>query len=181
MAAVDDPTGPLPPSGGQPPRAPQPPGSVTAGPRPAPQPYGMPYGAPQPYWRPAGASVPATSTGAMGTASGVLGIVGLAMVIIPVAYWFFYKLSVIDARTYLGVSGVNGLMGADFVVSTLGIVFGAVSLSRSGRTGGGHGRGLSRIGIILGAATLVLATVFLPLVISAANAAGCSVYPNNGC
>lgn len=181
MAAVDEPAGPPPLSGAQQPRAPQPLGSAATGPRQVAQPYGMPYPAGQPYWIPPGGSASATSTGTMGTASGVLGIVGLAMVIIPVAYWFFYKLSVIDGRTYLGVSGVNGLMGADFVVSTLGIVFGAVSLSRSGRSGGGHGRGLSRIGVVLGALTLVLATVFLPLVISAANAAGCSVYPSSGC
>jgi hypothetical protein len=114
----------------------------------------------------------------MGTTSGVLGIVGLAMAVIPAVYWFFYKLTVIDAKTYAGVSGVNTLMGADFVVATLAIVFGAVSLARVGNKPG-IGRTLARVGLVLGAISLVLAIVFLPLAISAANTANCAAYPDS--
>jgi hypothetical protein len=113
----------------------------------------------------------------MATASGVLGIVGLAMSLIPTVYWFFYKLTVIDSQTYSGVSGVNTLMGADFVVATLAIVFGAVSLARTGSTSGSR-RGLAKIGVILGVVGLVLAVIFLPLAVSAANTASCSAYNN---
>jgi hypothetical protein len=113
----------------------------------------------------------------MATASGVLGIVGLAMSLIPTVYWFFYKLTVIDAKTYSGVSGVNTLMGADFVVATLAIVFGAVSLARAGSTSGSR-RDLAKIGVILGVVGLVLAVIFLPLAVSAANAAGCAGFSN---
>jgi hypothetical protein len=112
----------------------------------------------------------------MVTASGVLGIVGLAMALIPTVYWFFYKLTVIDAQTYSGVSGVNTLMGADLVVATLAVVFGAITLARAGS---GGGRGLAKIGLVLGAIALVVAIVFLPLAISAANAASCSAYPGS--
>jgi hypothetical protein len=114
----------------------------------------------------------------MGTASGILGIVGFAMAIIPAVYWLFYQVSVISAETYTGVSGVNTLMGLDFVVATLAIVFGAVSLTRPGAPGR-SGTGLARIGLALGAVSLVLAVVFLPLVISAANAASCAAYPGS--
>jgi hypothetical protein len=106
----------------------------------------------------------------MATASGVLGIVGLAMALIPTVYWFFYKLTVIDAQTYSGVSGVNSLMGADFVVATLAIVFGAVSLTRGGNPSGSR-RALAKTGVILGVVGLVLAVIFLPLAVSAANSA----------
>ena len=96
---------------------------------------------------------------------------------IPTVYWFFYQLTVIDAKTYSGVSGINTLMGADFVVATLAIVFGAVGLARAGGTGGA-GRGMARVGVILGAVGLVLAVIFLPLAISSANAASCAAYAN---
>jgi hypothetical protein len=114
----------------------------------------------------------------MATASGVLGIVGLTMSLIPTVYWFFYKLTVIDAQTYSGVSGVNTLMGADLVVATLAIVFGAVSLTRGGNQSGSR-RGLAKIGVILGVVGLVLAVIFLPLAVSAANAASCTAYPGS--
>jgi hypothetical protein len=93
-------------------------------------------------------------------------------------YFFFYKLSVIDAETYTGVSGVNILLGADFVVATLAIVFGAVTLARGGSVPG-MGRGIARVGVVLGAIALVLALVFLPLAISASNTA-CSAI-QGGC
>jgi hypothetical protein len=113
----------------------------------------------------------------MATTSGVLGIVGMAMSLIPTVYWFFYKLAVIDAQTYSSVSGVNTLMGADFVVATLAIVFGAVCLARSGNAGGSR-RGLAKIGVILGVVGLALAVIFLPLAVSTANAASCAAYGN---
>jgi hypothetical protein len=122
--------------------------------------------------------VPPRPTTSMATASGVLGIVGFAMAIIPTVYFFFYKLSVIDAETYTGVSGVNILLGADFVVATLAIVFGAVTLARGGSVPG-MGRGIARVGVVLGAIALVLALVFLPLAISASNTA-CSAI-QGGC
>jgi hypothetical protein len=84
---------------------------------------------------------------------------------------------VIDAQTYSGVSGTNALMGADFVVATLAIVFGAVSLARDGRASGSR-RGLAKLGVILGVVGLLLAVIFLPLAVSAANTAGCSAYNN---
>jgi hypothetical protein len=146
--------------------APQYPGTASY---PAPYPYA------QPYW--GVPSAPSTPSTAMATASGALGIVGLAMSLIPTVYWFFYKLTVIDAQTYAGVSGINTLMGADFVVATLAIVFGAVSLTRGGNLSEGR-HGLAKIGVILGVVGLVLAVIFLPLAISAANAASCAAYGN---
>jgi hypothetical protein len=149
------------------------PGAQPAPPYPGAPSYPYPYA--QPYW--GVPSAPSTPSTAMATASGVLGIVGLGMSLIPTVYWFFYKLTVIDAQTYSGVSGVNTLMGADFVVATLAIVFGAVSLTRAGNPGGSR-RGLAKIGVILGVVGLVLAVIFLPLAVSAANTASCSAYNN---
>src|ERR1017187_1347499 len=154
---------------------PQPLAAQSAPPYPGTAPYPAPYPYPQPYWGVPSASSHPSAT--MATAAGVLGIVGLAMSLIPTVYWFFYKLTVIDAKTYSGVSGINTLMGADFVVATLAIVFGAVGLARAGGTGGA-GRGMARVGVILGAVGLVLAVIFLPLAISSANAAGCAAYAN---
>jgi hypothetical protein len=105
----------------------------------------------------------------MATAAGVLGIVGLAMAVIPALYWFLYELTAIDAQTYNGVSGVNALLGLDFVVATLALVFGAVSLARESPKGAG--RGLARVGLVLGAIALVMAIAFLPLAITASNSA----------
>jgi hypothetical protein len=166
MTAHDD-VGAPPPSA-QPQAPVQPPG----------QPPYPPYQYPAPYWMPPGLAAPPRSTGGMGTASGILGIVGFAMAIIPAVYWFFYKVSVIGAETYSGVSGVNTLMGLDFVVATLAIVFGAVGLTRSGGRGA-LGSGLARIGLVLGVVSLVLSVIFLPLVIAAANTASCTAYPGS--
>ena len=157
--------------------APQPPSTQPGAQYPWSASYPAPYPYAQPYWGAPGPAAPSTPGGTMATASGVLGIVGLAMSLIPTVYWFFYKLTVIDAQTYSGVSGVNTLMGADFVVATLAIVFGAVSLARTGSTSGSR-RGLAKIGVILGVVGLVLAVIFLPLAISAANAASCAAYGN---
>ncbi len=170
MTSNDDPAGgPRPP---QPqPRPPQPP-------PPGHPPYPAPYPYPPPYWMAPGLAPPPRSTGGMGTASGILGIVGFAMAIIPTVYWFFYKVSVIGAQTYSGVSGVNTLMGLDFVVATLAIVFGAVSLARAGSPAA-QGSGLARVGLALGVISLVLAVIFLPLVISAGNTASCTAYPGS--
>jgi len=162
----------------QPGPAPQPAGSAPPPQHPGPPPYPAPYPYPQPYWMPPGSGVPPRPTNTMATTSGVLGIVGFAMAVIPAVYFFFYKLSVIDAQTYTGVSGVNTLMGADFVVATLAVVFGAVSLARAGGAAV-TGKGIARVGLVLGAVSLVLAMVFLPLAISAANNACGSI--QGGC
>ena len=143
--------------------------------QPGPPSYPGSYSYPPAYWATPG-GVPARPSSAMATASGVLGIVGFAMAVIPAAYWFFYQLNVISAQTYSGVSGVKALLGADFVVATLAIVFGAVHLGRSGGTAG-IGRGLARAGLVLGVISLVVAVIFLPLAISAANAADCTAFP----
>jgi len=171
MTGGDDPGGPVEPgpagvSGPAPP-----PGGVPAPPGIPPYPYAPPYPPPypHPYWpAPAGAA-PSRPTGAMATAAGVLGIVGLAMAVIPALYWFLYELTAIDAQTYDGVSGVNALLGLDFVVATLALVFGAISLARESPKG--SGRALARIGLALGAVALVMAIVFLPLAITASNTA----------
>ena len=175
--AAPQPAGSLPEPFAPPPQpvssAPPSPGAQAASPYPGAPSY--PYAYARPYW--GVPSAPSTPSTAMATASGVLGIVGLAMSLIPTVYWFFYKLTVIDAQTYSGVSGVNTLMGADFVVATLAIVFGAVSLTRGGNSSGSR-RGLAKIGVILGVVGLVLAIIFLPLAVSAANSASCSAYNN---
>ena len=179
--ATPEPAGPAPDLSGTPPQqanpAPPAPGSQPAPQYPGAAAYPAPYPYPQPYWGAPSPSAPSHPSNAMATASGVLGIVGLAMSLIPTVYWFFYKLTVIDAKTYSGVSGVNTLMGADFVVATLAIVFGAVSLARAGSTSGSR-RDLAKIGVILGVVGLVLAVIFLPLAVSAANAAGCAGFSN---
>jgi len=156
------PAGPLPPPGPVPP--PQAPG-------PPPYAYSAPYPPPyvQPYWPPPPGAAASRPTAALATAAGVLGIVGLAMAVIPALYWFLYELTAINAQTYSGVAGVNALLGLDFVVATLALVFGAVSLAREGPKG--VGRGLARVGLVLGAISLVMAIVFLPLAITASNAA----------
>ena len=160
--------GPAAPAEPLPPPGPVPPPHQPA---PPPYPYGAPYPPPyaQPYWPPPVAAAPSRPTGAMATAAGVLGIVGLAMAVIPALYWFLYELTAINAQTYSGVAGVNALLGLDFVVATLALVFGAVSLAREGPKG--VGRGLARVGLVLGAISLVMAIVFLPLAITASNAA----------
>ena len=184
--ASSEPSSPTPePLGGAPQQAsatrqplvtpPQPLAAQSAPPYPGTAPYPAPYPYPQPYWGVPSASSHPSAT--MATAAGVLGIVGLAMSLIPTVYWFFYKLTVIDAKTYSGLSGINTLMGADFVVATLAIVFGAVSLTRTG-SANGTGRSLAKIGVILGVVGLVLAVIFLPLAISSANAASCAAYAN---
>ena len=156
---------------------PQPPGSQPAPQSPGAASYPAPYPYAQPYWGVPGPAAPSNPSNTMAIASGVLGIVGLAMSLIPTVYWFFYKLTVIDAQTYSGVSGINTLMGADFVVATLAIVFGAVSLAR-GETASGSRRSLAKLGVILGVVGLLLAVIFLPLAVSAANAASCATYSN---
>jgi len=52
-------------------------------------------------------------------------------------------------------------VGADFVVATLAIVFGAVSLARDGRASGSR-RGLAKLGVILGVVGLLLASSSFP-------------------
>ena len=184
--AETDPAAPLP--AGPPPEpfatppqpagsAPPPPGSQPVPQYPGAAAYPAPYPYAQPYWGVPGPSTASNPSNTMAIAAGVLGIVGLAMSLIPTVYWFFYKLTVIDAQTYSGVSGTNALMGADFVVATLAIVFGAVSLARDGRASGSR-RGLAKLGVILGVVGLLLAVIFLPLAVSAANTAGCSAYNN---
>jgi hypothetical protein len=167
----------LPPAAQQAGSAPQPPGAQPGPQHPWNAAYPVAYPYAPPYWGAPGPSAPANPGGAMATTSGVLGIVGMAMSLIPTVYWFFYKLAVIDAQTYSSVSGVNTLMGADFVVATLAIVFGAVCLARSGNAGGSR-RGLAKIGVILGVVGLALAVIFLPLAVSTANAASCAAYGN---
>ena len=142
---------------------------------PGPPPYPGSYPYPPAYWVGPG-GVPVRPSSAMATTAGVLGIVGFAMAVIPAAYWFFYQLNVISAQTYSSVSGVNTLLGADFVVATLAAVFGAVHLGRSGGNPG-IGRGLARAGLVLGVISLVVAVIFLPLAISAVNTADCKAFP----
>lgn len=168
--------GPAAPAGPVPPPPQFPPAQQ---PGPPPYAYAAPYppAYAQPYWSPPVAAAPSRPTGAMATAAGVLGIVGLAMAVIPALYWFLYELTAIDAQTYNGVSGVNALLGLDFVVATLALVFGAVSLAREGPKG--VGKGLARVGLVLGAVALVMAICFLPLAITASNAA-CSAI-GGGC
>ena len=176
--AAPQPGGSLPEPFATPPRpAPPPPGSQPVPKYPGAAAYPAPYPYPPPYWGAPGPSAPSNPSTTMAIASGVLGIVGLAMSLIPTVYWFFYKLTVIDAQTYSGVSGTNALMGADFVVATLAIVFGAISLARGGSASGSR-RGLAKLGVILGVVGLLLAVIFLPLAVSAANTASCSAYNN---
>ncbi len=147
MTGSDDLAGSPQPAPGTPAGPVPPPGSVPPLRQPGPPPYA--YAAPyppayaQPYWPPPVAAAPSQPSGALATAAGVLGIVGLAMAVIPALYWFLYELTAIDAQTYNGVSGVNALLGLDFVVATLALVFGAVSLVREGPKG--VGRGLARV------------------------------------
>ena len=110
----------------------------------APPPPPQQYGGPGPHYAPAYVAAPSNG---IGTAAGVLGIVGAVLMFIPFV---------------------------DFIAVVLGllaVVFGAVGLSRA-KNLGGAGRGMAITGIVLGIVAVAISFVFIAAIYGAVHHLG---------
>lgn len=108
---------------------------------PSPPPPPLQYGVSGPHQAPAYAAAP---TNGLGTAAGVLGIVGAVLMLIP----------------FINVIAI--------VLGALALIFGFIGLKRAPRLGGA-GRGMAVTGIVLGVISVALPILFIAAIYGTVN------------